>query len=101
MAKKKDTLTLDEVRKYVQLHQSFHYTEKVNVEVLAKELGVKKLDLWEFILNNELYFVIKDTRNIDSGEVIARFIKEVLEEPMSMEELFHMKRENEGILGLR
>lgn len=94
MAKKKETLTLDEVRRCVDLHKSFHNTPRVNIETLAKELGVKKLDLWEFILENKLYFVIQYYNEPKSNAVKWRFIKKVLENPMSQEE--YAKMENKS-----
>lgn len=95
MAKKKDTLTLDEVRRCVLLYQSFHNTKKVSIEVLAKELGIKKLDLWEFVLDNEPYFIMEFWNEGNEKWIKFRFIKEVLEQPMSAEEVFEMKTEND------
>lgn len=95
MAKKKEILTLDEVRRCVKLYQSFHATKKVNIETAAKELGVKKLDLWEFILENKEYFVLKYIVNQQSGlsnKISYRYIRDVLENPMSQEEYIEMKR---------
>ena len=94
MAKKKEAPTLDEVRRCVKLHQSFHNTKLVNIEVLAKELGMKKLDLWEFILKNEPYFVMEYWGKDIQKFIEFRFVKEVLEQPMSEEMILKMKTEN-------
>ena len=91
MVKKKEELTLDEVRRCVKLHLSYHNTKVVNIEHLAKELGVKKLDLWEFIQANKLYFVSTIVKDRNSNTVKWRFIRSVLEKPMTENEYHEMK----------
>lgn len=90
MAKKKESLTLDEVKRCVKLHKSFHNTPRVNIEDLAKELGIKKLDLWEFILENKLYFIIQYIKEPQSNTIKWRFVKKVLNDPMNEEEYKEM-----------
>ena len=97
MAKKKDTRTLDEMRRCVKQHLSYHNTKVVNIEQIAKELGVKKLDLWEFIQANELYFVTRVVKIRDSDIVKWRYIRGVLEQPMTETELQDMKKSLENI----
>lgn len=90
MAKKKESLTLDEVKRCVKLHKSFHNIPRVNIEDLAKELGIKKLDLWEFILENKLYFIIQYIKEPQSNTIKWRFVKKVLNDPMNEEEYKEM-----------
>lgn len=42
MTKKKENLTLEEVKRCVELHKSYHNYKQVNIEIIAKELGIKK-----------------------------------------------------------
>lgn len=93
MAKKKETLTLDEIRRCANLYFSFHNAKRIEVEMLAKELGVKKLDLWEYISKHEEYFVMHCWSENGGEWIKYRFITEVLETPMTDEELLNMKIE--------
>lgn len=86
MAKKKDTLTLDEIKRCVKLHQSFHNCKGSKIDDISKELGVKKLDLWEYIQDNKYFFVISSSYSSGTKFAKWRFIKDVLDSPMSNEE---------------
>lgn len=94
MAKKKDTLTLDEIKRCVKLHQSFHNSKFANIEDISKELGVKRLDLWEFIQENKYFFVISSSYNSGTKFAKWRFIKEVLDVPMTEEEYTKMIKDD-------
>lgn len=78
MAKGKG-LNLEEIKRCVDLHKSYYNTKIVNVETLAKELGVKKLDLWEFITNNEDSFELHDIFKEGDTTIKWRFIENVLD----------------------
>lgn len=90
MTKKKENLTLEEVKRCVELHKSYHNYKQVNIESIAKELGIKKLDLWEFILKNKLYFILKYINGPQSNTIQTRLIKEVLDTPMNEKEYNEM-----------
>ena len=90
MAKKKETLTLEEIKRCVNLYQSFHNSKFANIEDISKELGVRKFDLWEYIQENKYFFVISSSYSSGTKFAKWRFIKEVLDVPMSDEEYTKM-----------
>jgi len=98
MAKKKETLTLEEIKRCVNLYQSFHNSKFVNIEDISKELGVKRLDLWEFIQKNKYFFIISSSYNSGSKSVKWRFIKKILDSPISEEEYDKMIKDDMPIL---
>lgn len=94
MAKKKD-LSLEEINRSVELYKDYHSVGRVLVEDIAKELGVKKLDLWEYISSNQRHFILSYRKNRDTNKIHFRFINKVLKEPMSHDEYNNMIREND------
>lgn len=82
MAKKKE-LTLNEIRRCVNLLKDYNSSTLVDVADIAKELGVKKLDLWEFIQINQTYFEL-DKHELETypANKAVRYIKHVWETPV-------------------
>lgn len=79
MAKKGETLSLNSIKKFVQLYQSYHETKKVSVDFAAKELCVTKWELWEFICNNKSHFKLDSYSNPNSDCITKRYIIDVLD----------------------
>lgn len=98
MAKKKETLSLEEIRRCVKLYQSFHNSKSANIDDISKELGVKRLDLWEYIQENKYFFVISSSYTSGTKFAKWRFIKKVLDVPMSDEEYTKMIKDDTPIL---
>lgn len=86
MAKKKE-LTLEDIKRCVNLLKDYNSSPLVNVADIAKEMGVKKLDLWEFIQINRTYFVLdRQILNTYPDTKAIRYIKYVLDTPAKEED---------------
>ena len=94
MAKKKETLTIEEIKRCVNLYQSFHNSKSANIEDISKEIGVKRLDLWEYIQEHKYHFIISSSYNSGTKFAKWRFIKEILDSPMSEEEYNKMIKDD-------
>lgn len=79
MAKKVEELSLDRIKKFVQLYQSYHETRKVSIDFAAKELFVTKWELWEFICNNKSHFKLDSYSDPNSDHINKRYIIDVLD----------------------
>lgn len=95
MAKKKE-LTLDEVRKYFRLMQSYNRIDFIPLKAISKELKVKPIDFWDFILRNRAYFKLLISDAAKTGWVIINILDDPMTEDELEAELDRNKKRDEG-----